>query len=329
MQEKSRNLVVGLTAMVGLTGVLFLSLLFGYIPAWLESGYVVRVQMNNASGLTEDSRVRFSGIDVGRVVEVRLRELPQRGVEIVTMIRDDVRVPVNSRVQAESPLLGGSPCLVFKVDHLPDEQLRQWLPTDGQATIQGESLTLVSQFTGELEAAFAEPTRRFDELTQEFEQLSIEWHQVGRNLNRLLDDRSVEQVDAGQAQGNLTTVVARADQRLHELSTAIDGLNQWLNDKQIKNDVAATMSQARQVVEGAHRLETRYMAIAEDLGSVVGSIRVMVERAQDGQGTVGKMFNDPALYDNLNDATQRLQVALDEFRLLVAKWKAEGLPVQF
>jgi len=333
MSEKKINLIVGVTALVGLAGTMFLLLLFGHVPTWLESGYEVVVRIDNASGLTEDSRVRLSGIDIGRVTSVYLRGETQQGVEAVTLIHDDVRIPAGVRVRTESPLLGSSPTLAFDVDHLTQQEMAQSLPTDGSAVLEGESLTLMSQFAGHLEAAIHEPAQKFAQLTDNFEQLSAQWTAVGSNLNRLIEVRSVDDVDSGATSANLTTILIRADDRLRQLQTTLDGINQWATDQTLRDDVAATAANARQLTrslgESVDRLTNRYVAVADDLAGVVETMRVVLDKAQSGQGTIGKLFHDPALYDNLNDSAQRLKKTLDEMQLLVQKWKAEGLPLQF
>ncbi len=333
MTEKTRNIIVGITALCGLAGVMFLLLLFGYAPEWLEGGYEVRVHLDNASGLTQGSRVRLSGIDVGRVTQVNLRDQLQHGVEVVTLIHDGVRIPAGVHVKADSPLLGGNPSLALEVGHLDRQEMQQLLPTDGHAVIRGQSLTLVSQFTGELQAAIEEPAQRFEQMADRFDLLSQEWTVVGQNLNRLIEHRSIERVDAGLTSGNLTTVLDRTDQRLREIKQLLEALSQWANNTQLREDVASTIANANQVVQklsdGIEALEGRYVAVADGLSGAIGSIRQILNQATDGAGSVGKLFYDPSLYDNLNDSAQRLETALDEFRLMVQKWKAEGLPVQF
>ena len=333
MSEKKINIIVGITALVGLAGTMCLLLLFGHVPAWLESGYEVAVRINNASGLTQDSRVRLSGIDIGRVISVRLRGGTQQGVEAITLINDEVRIPAGVRVRAESPLLGSSPTLAFDVDHLTPQEMTQSLPADGSAVLEGESLTLISQFAGHLEAAIQEPARKFAQLTDRFDQLSAEWTMVGSNLNRLIEVRSVDDVDSGAASANLATVLTRADDRLKQLQSTLEGINQWATDQTLREDIAATAVNARQLTqslgESVDRLTNRYVAVADDLSGVVETMRLVLDKAQSGQGTIGKLFHDPALYNNLNDSAQRLEKTLDEIRLLVQKWKAEGLPVQF
>ena len=354
MKEQTRNTIVGLTAVVGIVGFLGLMLLFGYLPTWLERGYEVRVSLANASGLTDGSRVKLSGIDIGRVIRVDLQQPSRPGVVVTTLIREDVLVPRAVRVEAESPLLGGSPTLAFDVSKLTPEQTADLLPTDGTAEIEGEALTLVSQFAGELQAAITEPTQqfqqmveRFDKIGDSFERLSEEWRQVGSNLNQLTDARGVEDVDSGQVTGNLTTVLARTDQRLAEIHGIIQGVDRWVNNPELSENVQAAVVNVRdlterfkQSVDGADgliaesrlhldRLTKRYIAVADDVSAAVGSLRQAIDKTHTTNGTIGKLLNDHTLYDNLNDSFKRLQKAMTEFQLLIQKWKEEGLPIQF
>ncbi len=56
-------------------------------------------------------------------------------------------------------------------------------------------------------------------------------------------------MDAGKATGNLATILARADQRLKEIKTAIDGINRWVNDSKLQADVRETMANAHDVTD--------------------------------------------------------------------------------
>ncbi|MDP6059398.1 MAG: MlaD family protein, partial [Pirellulaceae bacterium] len=133
MSERIRNIIVGITMLLGIVGVAVMMLLFGYAPAWLDRGYSVTIQMNSASGLAVGSRVRMSGTDVGRVTSVRLAEPPNWGVVLEAMIKHDVRLPEGVRVSVESSILGGSPALTFEI---PPQRDGAMLPTDGRGRIE-------------------------------------------------------------------------------------------------------------------------------------------------------------------------------------------------
>jgi hypothetical protein len=44
---------------------------------------------------------------------------------------------------------------------------------------------------------------------------------------------------------------------------------------------------------------------------------------------VGKLLQDPKLYNNLNDAAVRLGQAIDEVKNLLEKVRKEGLPLKY
>lgn len=341
MQERTQNVAVGITTVIGLVGLLAMLLLFGYVPEWLEAGYQVRILLPNAAGLSEGSRVNLSGIDIGSVEAVRLQEPPATGVVVLARIEEDVRLPADARVSVFTPLLGGSPSIQVEVDGI--ESAQAYLPTDGTAVIDGQVPTLASEFSRELQAALGEPMAKFDELAASIEALSAEWQQVGQNLNQLLEPRTAEAVDAGDATANIATVLARADERLAEMETALEGINRYVNDEELRENVRVTAANARQlsdtiatsvdelkqtVTENVQALRNRYVALADDLSGAVTSMEQFVDQARTGEGTLGKLVEDPDLYQNLNDAAQRMKQAVDELRLLIQKWKAEGVPVQ-
>lgn len=339
MSERVRDILVGLTMIVGAIGLVVILTLFGYVPRWLQDGYVLAVSLNHAAGLSEGSRVHLSGIDIGAVREVRLAPAPAKGVLVSLFLEADARVPQAAEVGVEAPIIGGSPTLTFDVEHLEPPQLLQHVATDGTGRVAGRVPSLASRFAEELRASLQGPMDRFNDL-------SAQWTEVARNLNALIEPRTLAQVDAGQEMGNLTTVLTRADARMAELKTTIEGLNRWAGDEQLQADVHTTISGAAAAVDsfkaGAERwgqlgdevsaqlarLTGRYAAVADDLSGAIGSVREAVEKASHGEGAVGRLLADPALYENLNDAAQRLDAALKELQLLIQKWAAEGVPVR-
>lgn len=353
MSERTRNIIVGITSLGGLAGLIFLLMIFGYLPSWMEDGYIVHVQLKSASGLSPGSRVLMNGIDIGRVVEVGLENTPTGPkVSAAVRIRPEVRVPAGVKVRAEAPFIGGSPTLAFDASHLDPRQpgyseLIASLPLDGRAIIVGEIFNPLGELAEQFRTALAEPSRSFERVADHFEKLSQEWVLVARNLNTVLELRMISDVDKGDKVGNLATVLARTDMRLKELEVTIAAVNTWLADEQLREDIRQTAANAKELTAklgmmadkaqgllddakgDVHRLVNRYMAAADDLSGAILAMKEALDQAGQGHGSVGKLLNDPALYNNMTDAAIRLGAALTEIRLLVEKWKKEGLPIQF
>ena len=325
VNERRRNFIVGITTLAAVLGLVFLLLVFGYVPRLLQSGYAVTLELPQAASLNPGSRVELVGIDIGEVKHIAFRQPLGRGVTIELQIRDGVRIPVDAQPKVDIPLLGGSPTIKFNVADL-DSTPDAYLSTDGNAVIRGGP-DAANGALGD-----------FSAIAANFATLSAEWQAVGDRLNEMLAPQDLQAVEAGEVPGNVTTTIVRMDKRLTEMRELLASAGSFINDPQLREDVTATAANARQATEHARevgasltdsmaRLEDRYVRLAEEAAVAVGEMNTFLRTAQQGEGTIGKVLNDPALYDNFDDAAQRIGAAADELQLLIEKWKAEGVPV--
>ena len=58
-------------------------------------------------------------------------------------------------------------------------------------------------------------------------------------------------------------------------------------------------------------------------------VRALTSRAASGGGTLGRLLNDPALYEDLDDAARRLADTLETLEILIEAVKAQGVKVEF
>lgn len=347
MTERSRNITVGITALIGLIGLAGLLMLFGYVPAFAQNGYLIHAEFPHAGGLNVNSRVRLTGVDVGQVTQIQLQPAPNYGVRVTARINENIDLPLGTEATIDGPFIGGSAFLALQTPQVPEGKTLAFLPRDGSAVIEGSATDLAGQFVGELNKLLDEPVDQLRLARENFQRLSEEWVKVGENVNLLLTPRSPAEADATDAVGNITTLVARADQRLRDLEEVLDGINAWTHDPELISNVKRTAANAadlsEKLVAGTDKLTNladsargnldaltkRYVAVADDLSKTVNEMRETIEQARTGEGTFGRFLNDPALYNNLNDAATRLGTTLDEAKLLIEKWRSEGLPVQF
>jgi phospholipid/cholesterol/gamma-HCH transport system substrate-binding protein len=154
-------------------------------------------------------------------------------------------------------------------------------------------------------------------------------------------------VDAGEAAPTIDTLLARADRAVADAQRTLDAVHRVASDEALLTDARETLASARRIaktidedagplisrageaVSSVGALTNRYAAVAEDVSRALVTIQRILEKAESGEGTVGLLLSDAALYRNLTDASRRLGLALTEVRLLVEKWKSEGLPIQF
>ncbi len=347
MTEPARNTIVGITAIAGMIGLAWLIFIFGDAPKWAVASYPVHIKMDDATGLDEGSPIRLDGLQIGEIDSIVHRA--EGGTLVMCRIESKFDVPANVKVYSESSPLGGSATLKF-ITMPPNADP---IPKAGKPVeLTGVATSFASQWSNVAE--------KFGSLSGKIEKLADEYIKVGQSLQSLVEERSVEEVDAGRTEPNLSTVVARADQRVAELATTLQKINTLFGDEQLHKDLKDTIAGAKQFTEKANtladkagkvvdqsgeaigdvrklsaeaekkleRLTLQYVKVADDLSDSLAEMKALAKDLRTGKGTFQKLVNDPALYDSLQDAGEKLKDVLDEAELLLQKWKAEGLPIK-
>jgi phospholipid/cholesterol/gamma-HCH transport system substrate-binding protein len=69
-------------------------------------------------------------------------------------------------------------------------------------------------------------------------------------------------------------------------------------------------------------LEAHFSTFSDQMDAIL-------TRLNSGEGTIGRLLNDPQLYNDMSDAAQRLTLTLRDLQTLVRKVKEEGLELKF
>ena len=73
----------------------------------------------------------------------------------------------------------------------------------------------------------------------------------------------------------------------------------------------------------------RLASTADAVDATLADVRGLIGKAGNGEGTVGRLLNDPILYEDLDDAARRLDATLATLGTLIEAIKAEGVKVEF
>lgn len=347
MNERLRNIIVGLTTITGGVGLISLLLLFGYVPEFIENGYEVKIRMANAGGVLPGNRVLYQGLDVGQIKTVQQVPGLSSGVELVALINEKQQIPKGATVRVSRPALGGSPSIEFVAPETPTDVA---LPRNGEAIVDGSVTSpfkeLGKSVRNSIDGLVDQLTGEKGSLSQ-FNNLAAEWTQVGKNINELTQQLNLKDVDEGKINGNLASVLARVDSAVRKMDQALDGVNAYLYDEELKKQIKSTVANTERATDNLAKwsdnvddisdeitgsieeLKQAYVKVADELSVFIDNGNKLVNAANQGNGTIGMLIKNPQLYKNLNDASERLNKALDDVRLLVEKWKTEGVPIQF
>lgn len=357
-RNPQRDFAVGLTVLAGLAVAAVLIVSFAGVKNWVKRGYDVTVHLPRAQGLAQGSTVYLAGVPIGTVGRVAAERKPDGtyGIRAVAQIDRGIVLPASSTVELNEQILGGVSRLIFFADKADPKGAT--LPTDGTASVAGKRSNLAIEMADNIMGGGDTGASNLMGNAREL-MLSLK-----KTTDRIGD--SFEPVDAsklarGEAQPNIHTLIVRmnalvshtdevvADPKLRadlkdtlaatksaatNLDSSITSVRTSitsLGDK-IGMAVDSTSGQAKQTLEQTRAtltsLEKKYGDLANELNKTAKGVNTLLDAVNNGDGTAGKLIHDPALYENLNDAAQRLDKAFEEVRQLVEKVKKEGVDLK-
>ncbi|MEM9415303.1 MAG: MlaD family protein [Planctomycetota bacterium] len=347
-RERRRNITVGITMVLALAGLGFLLFTFGYLPGFLQRGYTVTLVMDNAAGLHDSSRVTLAGIDVGTVEMVELVTEPGEPTRsrVKLRIHEEVDVPEDVAVRIETPLFGGGPVIAL----MPRGPSTSVLAKDGSAALSQADVVYAVAQVEVVSPVLTDFRDAYVPLAQHLNAMfDAEAESDGPNLPRVMTaleqrlgqlERVLDGAEQWTGNAQLLEDVAQAAANLRALSETLDGRVASLEARYLAlaDEVSAVIEQAggtldhadaslARAEQSAQTLEVRLVALADDASHTMATIDALVEQATAEDSTLGLLLNNPSLYENLDDSAERMQLLIEDARLLIAKWKAEGLPL--
>ncbi len=261
---------------IGLTGViaivaLFLGINFLKGVNLFSNSEEYYITFRNTKGLTKSSSVYADGYKVGIVSDIRF-DYNHPG-EIVVEISADkgLRIPKGSTAQLDEAMLGGCTLNMLLATNLREA----YHPGD---TIKG------SDVSG-LMAKAADMVPQVEQVVAKVDTLVTTLNTLLSNPNLPLIIQNVELISENlkKSSEQLNRLLQSDIPQMTGTFTKAGDNVAVLTDKMNQLDLQATLDSVNQTISSVHR---------------------MMEQIQSPNGTLGKMMNDPSLYNNINHTVQ-------------------------
>lgn len=144
---------------------------------------------------------------------------------------------------------------------------------------------------------------------------------VLEQTQRLLSDSMI--ADVHSAAGSLASGLGDVQLLLERESEALEDLIEALTTASQELASAASSPELDRTLAHVDSLTARLAAAGDDLDSSSQSLASILRKVDEGEGTLGKMVNDGALYDRLTAATENIQAATEEIALLTRDVRAD------
>ncbi|HLT52175.1 MAG TPA: MlaD family protein [Arenibacter sp.] len=282
------------TGIIVIGGVLLFILGFSYLKSTplFDSSKKFYAVYDNVGGLQSGTPVTINGFAVGKVNEIRFKDTS--GSLLVTFsVANNFSFSRNSKAELyDTGIIGGKGIQVHPVfDGAPTAVSGDTLPT----TTKPGLTELVQQRLTPLQMKIEGAVSNADTLLT--------------NVNDILDPRTKK--DLRESIQGLNVLVKSFQGSADALNAILAGNRESLNNS-INNlsTITDNFSKLSDSLANAGLGET-----IKGLQSTLRDVNGMLAKIENGDGSLGKLVNDKALYDNLTSASRELDLLLQDFRL--------------
>jgi phospholipid/cholesterol/gamma-HCH transport system substrate-binding protein len=270
----------------------------GDLSTWFQKpGYDLSVLFPSATGLEKHAAVRLAGVKIGYVKDIRLDE---RKARVILAIWPKYQVPKGSRATLASLGLVGERYIEIS----PSEQadfLKPGETLEAGATVGFDQIGGLAASIGDDLKAVSVSIR---ELTSEETKQNLSG--ILKNLNSFTQELS-DFMAANK--GELETGIQSASQAARGFDQKLGEISRNLNET-----ISAVKSVASENEESIKLNLQKLEAVLTELQESIRLLRRSLEKIDRGEGTVGKLVQDPALYDEARETLGQVKGTVEPFR---------------
>ena len=251
----------------------------------LSANHTYHVVYDKSNNIEISSPVLIRGIKVGTVTKVAIKNVHDK-VEVELNVKSKYKIPSNSvAVIVDKSLLGGKAI---------DIQI-------------GDASTILEN--GDEIAGIIDDNlgKQIDELKNKVTGMLDELTATLSNLNKILDDNNIKNI--GTTLGNVKDVSTDLRTKLETITSDLTVLT-----GELKNSAPAITATMNNLAVITDSLQTSLPILVTSVNGTVNELDKTIAALNSDNGTIGKFMNDPALYNHRSDASNRLNLLLEDLK---------------
>ncbi len=289
----SKEIKVGFLALIGVMMSIFS---YNYLKGinLFEKNRKFTVKYEKVDGLSASNPVTLNGFKIGKVQKINFNPKNTRELLVDIIIENDVLFPKTSLAELyETGLIGGKAIAI-----IPDYKNDSTIASDGdllKGVIKPGLTELVNQILPQVQL--------------QIEALIKNAEIVLGNINTLFDEETKQELRSSiQDFSNLT-------KNLSETSDEISNLivNNSENLTNTISELSKASSNIRTISDSIS--EEEVLKITSNLNELVSNLNTITRSLKDSEGTAGQLINDKSIYKNLENATNELNILIEDIKL--------------
>ena len=301
-----------------LTGLFLIGIMYIQDISIKKSNYSFTVIFANVQGLNEGDDVNMLGKRIGKVSRAKI--IGQKiAVELSIDNSFAFKIPIDSKIEVKSEGLMGSKYVSINPG-----------VNDKKYILAGETVE------GQREYDFSEITPGIVPITQDIGvfarrlKATLGEEEKDRIRNTILNIESLTSELDGFVKGYRDVLSKTERESLKDIVNNLKTASETIKEK-VDNDLSQILAGFKNVSDQSEDLKQAIINLkssSESLNLSSKKFENILTKIDSGEGTLGKMINDPALYDNLNalskDGRELVQDIKDNpTKYMKAYWKGK------
>ena len=260
---------------------------------------------DNVSGLMTANEVTINGLAVGQVSSMRFHpDFPEK-VIVELSISNDVRVPKNSVARIYSSLLGTRGVQLVLGDSREVAMSGDTLVSEMQASLQDEVNDMVQPIFRKAENMMNSMDTVLTVISEVFNK------QTRDNLIRTVESLKNTMASLENATQSVDTLMVSQKMRLARIIGNVESIT--TNLKQNNESLSRIMTNAANISDTVAK--ANISKTMDKLNSSVDGLAQIVQKIEQGQGTLGQLVNNDTMYNELEASSHELKLLIEDMKL--------------
>ncbi len=295
---------VGALAAIAIT---FLVLGYNFMSgrgSLFSKSHTLNAILPDVTDISNSTPVLFNGYKVGNVRDIEMNKV-EGNFKVSFDISKDIDIPVNSSVTVVSSLLGGKSILLTK-------GVSKELAPYGSTLITAKDTGLMES-VGLVMKPFA---AKINSIVNALDSLLARGE-----LNKSIISLNHSLKSFTRTSDNVAMLLEQSMPKLTNILSNVESIS--LNLKNNNDKIGLIIANLKTTSDNL--AATKLKEAVDNANNLLGQVSGIMEKINNGEGTLGMLVNDKELYTNLNKAAIDLDIILKEFNLQPSKY----LPIPF
>jgi phospholipid/cholesterol/gamma-HCH transport system substrate-binding protein len=289
----NKEIKIGFLAIIGIMMSVFS---YNYLKGinLFEKNRKFKVTYSKVDGLSMSNPVTLNGFKIGKVHKINFNRENTRELIVDIIIENDVIFPKTSTAELyETGLIGGKAIAI-----IPDYKNDSTIALDGdflKGVLKPGLTELVNQILPQVQL--------------QLESVMQSAEVVFENINKLFDEETKTELKSSIKEFSLLTQnLSNTSRRVSDLiEKSAPGIELTINDlKDTSNNLKSiTDSVSKKDISG----------LTNNLNELVKNLNKVSKNLNNSNGTMGMLIQDKSIYENLEKATNELNILIEDVKL--------------